>query len=129
MLSLFREIARKVAALNRLKGNEYVQEEMDIEEINKEIVPLALALFQTELPGAMFCDIFSTPLVSLARRVSDLLLIDFSCCDLAAVVGAMLADLPNTKKVELRINEVFGQDYVKVWKEVKLFLDPKQCEV
>ena len=67
--------------------------------------------------------------LAVIGRVSDLMLIDFSCRDPAAVVGAMLADLPNNKEVEEKIIDMFGQDYVKVWKEVKLFLDPRKCEV
>ena len=129
MLALFRETARKLASLSSLRGDEYVREDIDTEDIQSKIVPKALALFKSELPDDTFCDSYSTPLVSLARRVSDLLLIEFSCRDPAAVVGAMLADLPNKKDVELQILEVFGQDYVKVWKEVKLFLDPRKCEV
>ena len=129
MLALFRETARKLAFLSGLRGDEYVIEDMDTEDIQSEIVPQALALFKSELPDDTFCNIHSTPLVSLARRVSDLLLIEFSCRDPAAVVGAMLADLPNTKEVELTIQEIFGQVYVSVWKEVKLFLDPRKCEV
>ena len=129
MLALFRETARKLAFLSGLRGDEYVIEDMDSEDIHSQIVPKALALFKSELPDATFCDIYSTQLVSLARRVSDMLLIEFSCRDPAAVVGAMLADLPDTKEVELRIKEIFGQVYIKVWKEVKLFLDPRKCEV
>ena len=76
-----------------------------------------------------FCDKFGTPLGSLARRVADLMLIEHQCRDPAAVVAAMLADLPNKKPIEEKIAKKLGLIYVKVWKEVKLFLDPNNCEV
>ena len=130
MLALFRETAKKLGSLSSLRGEEYVQADLDTEEIQSEIVPRALALFKSEVPdSAVFCDSYHTPLVSLARRVSDLLLTEFSCRDPVAVVCSVLADLPNKKEVELKIVEMFGQDYARVWKEVKLFLDPRKCEV
>ena len=129
MLTLFKETAKKLGSLSSLRGDEYVRADLDTEDIQSDIVPRALALFKSELPSDTFCDSYHTPLVSLARRVSDLLLTEFSCRDPIAVVSAILADLPNKKEVELKILEIFGQDYVKVWKEVKLFLDPRKCEV
>ena len=129
MLELFRETAKKLAFLSGLKGEEYHTIEMDSEDILNEIVPKALFLFSTELPDVIFCDLNSTPLLFLARQVSDLLLVEYSCRDPTTVVGAILADLPSEKEVELKILDTFGQQYLMVWKEIKLFLDPKKCEV
>ena len=128
-MALFRDTAKKLAALSGLREAQVELEMMDSEEIQVKIVPRALALFKTELPLATFCDEHCTPLVSLARSVSDLLLTEFSCHSPPAVLGAMLADLPNLKEVELKILQMFGEQSMKVWKEVKLFLDPKKCEV
>ena len=75
---------------------------MDAEpdRILQDTVPAALALLQRELgSGAAFCDRFGTPLAGVARRVADLLLIEQQCRDPAAVVAAILADLPETPAI------------------------------
>ena len=129
MVSLFKESASKLCTLGRLVGSEYVPEVMEQDTIISQLLPKAMDIFQSELPQAQFCDKFGTPLDSLARRVADLMLIDHKCRDPAAVVAAILADLPNKKEIESKIEDKLGVIYVKVWKEVKLFLDPNNCEV
>ena len=129
MVALFKESAAKLCAFGRILGAEYVPKDMEPELILSELVPKAMEIVKYELPQALFCDKFGTSLVSLARRVADLMIIDHQCRDPAAVVGAILADLPNKKEIEEKICLSLGAIYVKVWKEVKLFLDPKNCEV
>ena len=124
MVSLFKERASKLCTIGRLIGSEYVPDDMEPDIILNDIVPIALNIFQEELPEAHFVDKFGTPLDTLARAVADLMLIDHRCRDPAAVVAAVLADLPNKKTIETKIEEKLGQSYSKVWKEIKLFLDP-----
>ena len=42
--------------------------------------------------------------------------------------AAILADLSHNKDNEQTIRSQLGVSTLKVWKEVKLFLDPKACE-
>lgn len=129
MVSLFRDSANKLCTIGRLIGSEYVPEDMEPDNILNDVVPIALSIFQSELPEAHFVDKFGTPLDTLARRVADLMLVDHKCRDPAAVVAAILADLPNKKNIESKIEDKLEQSHVKVWREIKLFLDPNNCKV
>ena len=129
MVSLFKESASKLCTLGRLLGDEYVPQNMDPETISNNLVPVAMDIFNDELAYCYFCDNFGTSLSSLAGQVADLMLIEFNCTDPAAIVAAILADLPDKKSIEVKIEKRLGPLCVKVWREIKLFLDPNHCEV
>ena len=57
------------------------------------------------------------------------MIVDHKCHDPAAIGAAILADVTHTKEIEEEIKIKLGAKTAKVWKEVKLFLDPKTCEV
>lgn len=57
------------------------------------------------------------------------MLVDHGCHDPAAVTAAILADVSHSKEAEEEIKQRLGVKTVKVWREVKLFLDPKTCLV
>ena len=53
------------------------------------------------------------------------MIVDHGCHDPAAVTAAVLADVAQTKEAEAEIRQRLGAKTVKVWREVKLFLDHK----
>ena len=57
------------------------------------------------------------------------MIVDHKCHDPAAIGAAILADVTHTKEIEEEIKIKLGAKTAKVWKEVKLFLYPKTCEV
>ena len=57
------------------------------------------------------------------------MLIEHGCHDPAAVTAAVLADVSHNKEVEEEIKQRLGVKTAKVWREVKLFLDTKTCQV
>ena len=57
------------------------------------------------------------------------MLVDHGCHDPAAVTAAILADVSHSKEAEEEIKQRLGVKTLKVWREVKLFLDPKTCLV
>ena len=57
------------------------------------------------------------------------MIVDHGCHDPAAVTAAVLADVAQTKEAEAEIRQRLGAKTVKVWREVKLFLDHKTCQV
>ena len=65
----------------------------------------------------------------VAPQVGDLMLVEHGCHDPAAVTAAVLADVSHTREAEEEIKMRLGMKTAKVWREVKLFLDPKTCQV
>ena len=57
------------------------------------------------------------------------MIVDHKCHDPGAIGAAVLADVIYTKEIEEEIKTKLGAKTAKVWREVKLFLDPKTCEV
>ncbi len=57
------------------------------------------------------------------------MLIEHGCHDPAAVTAAVLADVSHNKEVDEEIKQRLGVKTAKVWREVKLFLDTKTCQV
>ena len=57
------------------------------------------------------------------------MIVDHKCHDPAAIGAAILADVNHTKEAEEEIKRKLGAKTAKVWREVKLFLDPKTCQV
>ena len=57
------------------------------------------------------------------------MVIEHGCTDPAAVSAAVLADIHLDKTIEEEIRVKLGVNTYKVWKEVKLFLDHKTCQV
>ena len=54
---------------------------------------------------------------------------EHGCHDPAAVTAAVLADVSHSREAEEDIKQRLGIKTAKVWREVKLFLDPKTCQV
>ena len=126
---VFKQSATKLLTIHRMAAGEYVPKLIDKDKVMTEHVPVALKIVHDRLREESFCDRFLTPLVSLARQVSDLLMEEHGCNDPAAVSAAILADLNQTREVEQEIKAKLGDDTLKVWKEVKLLLDVKTCQV
>ena len=57
------------------------------------------------------------------------MLMEHGCHDPAAVTAAVLADVSHSREAEEEIKQRLGMKTAKVWREVKLFLDPKTCQV
>ena len=125
---LFKENASKLLNISRMTKDEYVQKEEEPEKILNEEIPKAMQIFSGSLSDGYFCDVGSTPLSFLARQVADILVVEHLCTDPAAVGAAILADLSLNKENEQQIRSQLGVSTLKVWKEVKLFLDPRACE-
>ena len=66
---------------------------------------------------------------TICLQVADIMIVDHGCHDPAAVTAAVLADVAQTKEAEAEIRQRLGAKTVKVWREVKLFLDHKTCQV
>ena len=126
---VFKESAVRLLTISRMAGGEYVQKFMDPDQILSDLVPIALQIVHIKLREENFGDRFLTPLSSLARQVSDMLIVEYGCNDPAAVTAAVLADVPHSKETEQEIRLKLGEDTVKVWKEVKVLLDNKLCQV
>ena len=126
---VFKESAAKLLTISRMAGGEYVPKYMDPDQIMADLVPIALKIVHETLGEETFGDRFLTPLSSLARQVSDLMIVEYECNDPAAVTAAILADVPSSKDHENEIRVKLGDDTVKVWKEVKVLLDNKLCQV
>ena len=124
---LFKENASKLLSISRMTKDEYVQKEEEPEKILNEEIPKAMQIFTCSLSDGYFCDVGSTPLAFLARQVGDILVVEHMCTDPAAVGAAILADLTLNKENEQQIRSQLGVSTLKVWKEVKLFLDPRAC--
>ena len=60
-----------------MKTSEYVPRKVTEDELERETLPSALAIFNRRLPNAIFYDRQSTPLVVLARQAGDLLVTEF----------------------------------------------------
>ena len=54
---------------------------------------------------------------------------EHGCHDPSAVTAAVLADVSHSREAEEEIKRRLGMKTAKVWREVKLFLDPKTCQV
>ena len=63
--------------LSQVKTSEYVPRKVTEDELERETVPIALAIVNRRLPNATFYDRQSTPLVVLARQAGDLLVTEF----------------------------------------------------
>ena len=63
--------------LSQVKTSEYVPRKVTEDELERETLPSALAIFNRRLANATFFDRQSTPLVVLARQAGDLLVTEF----------------------------------------------------